>query len=145
MKQVDNMYILATSLGDLKSRLEIAAGEAEKQGCTWSIMKFFAGRDINIVSGNQVVLDPSGEKPPQIGPDPSRIEKLTQMQPPKTIKEVRSFLDLVNQLSKYASDYSTITTNIRSLLYKGVKFCWSEDHQAEFDKVIASLSNLDKL
>ena len=34
---------------------------------------------------------------------------------------------------------------IRYLLYKGVKFIWSDDHQSEFDKVIASLSNLDKL
>ena len=38
-----------------------------------------------------------------------------------------------------------ITTKIGSLLYKGVKFTWSDDHQSEFDKVIASLSNLDKL
>ena len=67
------------------------------------------------------------------------------MQPPKTLKEVRSFLGLVNQLSKFSSDYSMITTKIRSLLCKGAKFIWSDDHQAEFDKVIASLSDLDKL
>ena len=85
---MDDMYVLATSLGELEKRLEIAAGEAEKQGCTWSITKFFAGRDTNIVSGHQVILDYSGNNPPQIGPDPSRIEKLTQMQPLKTIEEV---------------------------------------------------------
>ena len=34
LKQVDNMYILATSLGELEERLEIATGEAKKQGCT---------------------------------------------------------------------------------------------------------------
>ena len=88
IKHVDNMYIQATGLEKLEARLEIATGEAEKHGCTWSISKFFAGRDTNIVSGHQVVLDPSGERPPQIGPDPSRIEKLTHMQPPKNIKEV---------------------------------------------------------
>ena len=38
-----------------------------------------------------------------------------------------------------------ITTKIRSLLYKGIKFVWSDDLKAQFDKVIASLSNLDKL
>ena len=108
-------------------------------------MKFFTGRVTNIVSGHQVILDPSGKNSSQIGPDPARIEKLTHMQPPKNIKEVQSFLGLVNQLSKYSSDYSMITTKIRSLLYKGVKFCWSEDHQSEFDKVIASISNLGKL
>ena len=38
-----------------------------------------------------------------------------------------------------------ITTKIRSLLWKGAKFIWTSDHQSEFDKVIASLSDLDKL
>ena len=67
------------------------------------------------------------------------------MQPPKTIWEAKSFLGLVNQMSKNSSDYSMMTTKIRSLLYQGVKFCWSEDHQADFDKVRASISNLDRL
>ena len=48
-------------------------------------------------------------------------------------------------MSKYASDYAMITTKIRTLLHKNTKFIWSKDHQDEFDKVIASLSNLDKL
>ena len=79
------MYVLATSLGNLSERLEIVAREAEKNGCTFSISKFYAGRVSNIVSGHLVILDPSGEKPPQIGPDPARIEKLTNMQPHKTL------------------------------------------------------------
>ena len=81
---------------ELVERLEIATGEAKKHGCTWSITKFYAGRVSNIVSGHLVILDPSGKNPPKIGPDPARIEKLTHMQPPKTLKEVRSFLGLVN-------------------------------------------------
>ena len=73
------MYIIVTSLSELESRLEIAAQEAKKHGVTWSISKFFAGRNINIVSGHQVTLDPSGKNPPLIGPDPGTIEKLVQM------------------------------------------------------------------
>ena len=96
------------------------------------------------MSGHLVILDPSGKNPPQIGPDPARIEKLTNMQPPKTLKEERSFLGLVNQLSKLSTDYSMITTKIRSLLWKGAKFIWTNDYQSEFDKVIASFSDLDK-
>ena len=57
------MYILATSLENLSERLEIAANEAKKHGCTWSISKFFAGRVENIVSGHLVILDPSGKNP----------------------------------------------------------------------------------
>ena len=82
------MYIIATNLDELESMLEIAAPEAKKHGVTWSISKFFACKNVNIVSGHQVTLDPSGKNPPLIGPDPSRIEKLVQMQPPKNLKEV---------------------------------------------------------
>ena len=76
------MYILGSRLDELESSLKITARKAKNYGCTWFISKFFAGRDTNIVSGHQVVLDPSGKNPPQIGPDPGRIEKLVQMQPP---------------------------------------------------------------
>ena len=139
------MYIIASNLRELRERLEITARESIKRGVTWSISKFFAGREVNIVSGHQVTLDPSGGKPPLIGPDPSRVEKLANMQPPSNIKQVRSFLGLVNQLGKFSPDYSMITTKIRTLLKTGVKFEWTPEHQAEFSKIIQSLSNLEKL
>ena len=67
------------------------------------------------------------------------------MQPLTNVKQVRSFLGLVNQLGKFSPDYSMIRTKIRTLLKTGVKFVWTPDHQAEFDKVIQSLSDLEKL
>ena len=89
------MYIIATSLDELESRLESATREAEKHGVTWSISKFFASRNMNIVSGHQVTLDLSGKNPPLIGPDPGRIEKLVQMQPTKNMKKLGPFLALL--------------------------------------------------
>ena len=114
------MYIITSSLSELRSRLVITALESIKRGVTWSISKFFAVRDVNIVSGHQVTLDPSGGKPPLIGPDPSRVEKLANMQPPTNVKQVQSFLGLVNQLGKFSPDYSMITTKIRTLHKTGV-------------------------
>ena len=145
LKQVDDIYVLGTSLENLTERLEIVAREAEKNDCTFSISKFFAGRVSNIVSGHLVILDPSGKNPPKIGPDPARVEKLANMQPPKNLKEVRSFLGLVNQFSKFSPDYAMITTKIRTLTWKGTKFIWTSDHQAEFDKVKETLSDLNRL
>ena len=78
------MYIIASSLDEFESRLEITTGEAERHGCTWLISKFFAGRNVNILSSHQVTLNPSGKIPSQAGPDPSRVEKLVQMEPLKT-------------------------------------------------------------
>ena len=82
------MYVTASSIKELRERLEITARESLKRGVTWSISKFFAGREVNIVSGHQVTLDPSGRQPPLVGPDPSRVEKLANMQPPTNIKQV---------------------------------------------------------
>ena len=93
---------------------------------------------MNIVSRHQVTLDPSGGKPPLIGPDPSRVEKLANMQPPSNVKQVWSFLGLVNQLGKYSSDYAMIMTKIRTLLKQGVKFIWTPEHQDELNKVISN-------
>ena len=139
------MYLTASSLAELRERLEITAKEALKHGITWSISKFFAGRETNIVSGHLVTLDPSGKQQPLVGPDPARVEKLANMQPPTNIKQVRSFLGLINQLGKFSPDYSMITTKIRTLLKSGVKFEWNNEHQLEFHKIIESLSKLEKL
>ena len=139
------MYVTVLSIKELRERLEITAREFIKRGVTWSISKFFAGREVNIVSGHQVTLDPSGGTPPQIGPDPARVEKLADMQPPANQKQVRSFLGLVNQLGKFSPDYAMIMTKIRGLLKNGVKFEWTPEHELEFRKIIESLSNLEKL
>ena len=87
----------------------------------------------------------SGANSPEVGPDHIRVEKLTNMEPPVNQKQDRSFLGLVNQLSKFLSDYAHNTTKIRSFLHKNTKFIWSNDHQDEFNTILDSLSNLDKL
>ena len=43
IKQVNDMYIIASNLRELWERLEITARESIKRGVTWSINKFFAG------------------------------------------------------------------------------------------------------
>ena len=73
------MYIQAVSMVDLDAKLKIAAKEAMDYGCTWSISKFFAGRPVKIVSGFQVVLDPSVVNPLQIGPDPARFKQFSEI------------------------------------------------------------------
>merc|ERR1712041_10244 len=108
-------------------------------GCILANFSTLAG------SGHLVTLDPSGKSPPKISPDPARVEKLANMQPPKNLKEVRSFLGLTNQFSKFSPDYAMITTKIRTLTWKGAKLIWTSDHQAEFDKVKETLSDLNKL
>ena len=108
-------------------------------------MKFFAGRPCNIVSGFRVVLDPSGAEPPQIGPDPDRIKQLSEIEPPTTVKGVRSFLGFIAYLGKFCPDYAMTTNKLRSLKNKDDKFIWTESHQKEFDYIIQNHSKLEYL
>ena len=94
------------------------------------------------MSGFRVVLDPSGLNPPSIGPDPERVRQLSNIQPPTTAKGVRSFLGFVAYLGKFCPDYAMTTNKLRSLTFKGTKFCWTEAHQREFDYIIQNLSKL---
>ena len=103
--------------------LRIAAKEAIQYGCTWSISKFFAARPCNIVSGFRVLLDPSRLNPPSIGPDPERVQQLSQIEPPTTAKGVRSFLGFIVYLGKFCPDYTMTTNKLRSLTNRGTKFC----------------------
>ena len=132
LKQVDDMYIQAVTMKGLDAKLKVAAKEAMEFGCTWSISKFFAGRPCNIVSGFRVILDPSGISPPQIGPDPDRVKQFSQIKPPTTVKDVRSFLGFIAYLGKFCPDYAMTTNKLRSLTSKGIKFCWTESHQKGF-------------
>ena len=109
-------------MNDLDKKLRVSEREAVEFGCTWSISKFFAGRVCNIVSGFRVLLDPSGTEPPQISPDPNRVKQLSEIEPPTTVKGVRSFLGFVAYLGKFCPDYGMTTHKLRSLTNKNVKF-----------------------
>ena len=109
------------------------------------ISKFFTGRPCNILSGFRVVLDPSGTEPSQIGPDPDRVKQLSEIEPPTTVKGVRSVLGFVAYLGKFCPDYAMTTHKLRSLTNKNMKFIWTESHQKEFDYVIQNLSKLEYL
>ena len=86
IKQVDDIHIIMESSEEFEARLEITTKEAEKHSCTCSISKFHAGRNEYIVSKHKVAFNP-----PKVGPDPSRVEKLANMEPPRNLKQVQIF------------------------------------------------------
>ena len=53
-----------------------------------------------------------------ISPDPEKIEAIVNLPAPKNIREVRSFLGMVNQLSKFTEHLADKTKPLRDLLSK---------------------------
>ena len=92
-----------------------------------------------------IETDETGKTKPKLGPDPARVEKLTNMKRPTTKSEVRSLLGLLTQLSKFCPDYAQNVPALRQLTHKDVQFLWTDIHQREFDKVIANFGNLEYL
>ena len=77
----------------------------------------------NIISGNG------------ISPGPSRIAAIVNLPAPKNIKEVRSFLGLVNQLSKFTNHLADKTMPLRDLLSKKNSWTWSHVHDNAFQNI----------
>ncbi|XP_060604313.1 uncharacterized protein K02A2.6-like [Ruditapes philippinarum] len=67
-----------------------------------------------------------------ISPDPDKVNAVKNMDRPKSISEIRSFLGLTNYLSKFIDGYSSLTEPLRRLTHKGVKFECTADQEKSF-------------
>ena len=68
-------------------------------------------------------------------PDPERVTDLQNTPTPTNAQEVRSLLGMANCSSKYIRNYATITSPLRELTKKNVRFSWTEIHQNAFTKL----------
>ena len=83
--------------------------------------------------------------PEGIKPSPDKVEAITNMNPPKSVSDLQSFLGLVNYLNRFNPTIATLASPLRELTKKDVTFLWNPEHQAAFDRikeVIASPTTL---
>ena len=67
--------------------------------------------------------------------DPKKIEAITSWEPPKNIKEVRSFLGFANFYRGFIRDFASISDPLHALTKKGTPFIWNEQRQSAFDNL----------
>ncbi|XP_062710950.1 uncharacterized protein K02A2.6-like [Aedes albopictus] len=80
-----------------------------------------------------------------ISPAIDKVEAINRCREPHSVEELRSFLGLVNYLGKFIPNLATLTTPLRSLLRKGVRFQWTIGHQKAFTKIKEVLSSSKNL
>lgn len=61
-------------------------------------------------------------------PDPEKIRALKEMPAPNNIKELRTFLGLVQYLGKFLPNLAQESAPLRQLLEKQVTWHWDEPH-----------------
>ena len=60
-------------------------------------------------------------------------QKYQKLQPPKTQKELKSFLGAVQYFAKFTENLSKMTDGLRRLLKKNTPWDWNAERQTEFE------------
>ena len=82
------------------------------------------------------VIDANG-----LHPDPDKVKAVTSMSEPTNITEVRRFLGIANQLSKFSPKLADLSEPLRALLKKKNMWTWSEIHRKTFRDLKNKLSS----
>lgn len=67
--------------------------------------------------------------------DPEKIKAITNMPTPLNIKQLKTFLGMVNYLAKFLPNISTITEPLRQLDRKETPWHWDSAQNEAFEKV----------
>ncbi|XP_063923109.1 uncharacterized protein K02A2.6-like [Zophobas morio] len=67
--------------------------------------------------------------------DPSKIEAIKQIKPPKNCKELSRFLGMITYVAKFIPNLTQKTSNLRQLLRKDTHFDWNETHEQDFNSL----------
>ena len=77
--------------------------------------------------------------------DPDKILAIQGLKPPTNVSELRRFLGMVNQLSKFAPNLADETKPLRELLSARNHWKWDAPQEQAFDKLKALLSSSEVL
>ena len=133
VKLIDDVLVTAESYPQLYERIENVLRQAEEHNIVLSDNKFKIGDPV-VFSGFN--LGSAG-----VFPTETRTRAIAKFPAPKTIKELRSFLGLAQQLGHMVPDLAMANEPLYELTKKEVKFVWTEKHQTAFDLVKSILTS----
>lgn len=74
-------------------------------------------------------------------PDPDKVAAIAQMPPPENKAALLHFIDMVNYLSPYCANLSSVIQPLRMLTQEAVPFIWSEVQGSVFNKAKQLISS----
>jgi transposase InsO family protein len=126
---IDDVAILSTTTWeDHLSKIDTVLTRLENAGLKVNGLKSFFGRKEFEYLG--YILTPDGVKPV-----PKKVEGMLAIAPPKNVKQLRSFLGMVNYYRDMWIRRSHILAPLNALNKKGRKWEWGEEHQRAFDNI----------
>ena len=78
---------------------------------------------------------------PKMKPLKTRIDAIQKVNPPKTIKECRSFCGMVNYMPMFLPSLQEKLIPIYFITRKGIPFYWGEEQQKAFEGIKKDVTN----
>jgi hypothetical protein len=124
---MDDFSIFGDSLNNCLINLEKVLGRCEENNLVLNWEKYHFIVTNNIVLGDIISST-------RIEVDKSKIELIVNLPTPKSIKDVRSFLEHASLYRRFIKDFSVITKPLCNLLTKDNVFKWTEYCKEAFFK-----------
>ena len=80
-----------------------------------------------------------------IAPDPEKVQAIREIAPPRTIRQVRSFIGTMSYYRRFIKNFSQKAEPLIALTRKNVKFSWSSECHASFQQLKEDLAKLTVL
>ena len=68
-------------------------------------------------------------------PDPEKVKAVKEMKSPSSKKELESYMGMFTYLAQYAPQLAEKSANIRELLKKDNEWCWTPEHERDFQEM----------
>ena len=118
-------------LSKVLNRLEQAGFRLSRQKCEFLVERMeFLGH----------IVDKDG-----IHPSPEKVKAMTEMPRPENVKQVESFIGMVNYYGKFIPHKSTMAAPLNALRKKGEEFTWGKEQEEAFRKIKERLAAADVL
>uniref|UniRef100_A0A2N9GXZ8 Reverse transcriptase domain-containing protein n=1 Tax=Fagus sylvatica TaxID=28930 RepID=A0A2N9GXZ8_FAGSY len=131
---MDDFSVFGDSFDDCLSNLQKVLIRCEEKNLVlnWEKCHFMVSKGIvlgHIVSSQGIEVDKS------------KIELISKLPTPKTVKDIRSFLGHAGFYRRFIKDFSVISRPLCNLLSKDTPFEWTEACQEAFEKLKGTLTS----
>jgi len=135
---VDNILVSGKTQEEHDQRLTMVLTRLKKAGLTLGLAKCEINK--NSVKFLGQLVDETG-----VRPDPDKVRAIQLMKPPTTVSELRRFLGMVNQQSKFSPHLADQTKPLRDLLSSKNQWNWGPVQQQAFESLKRALSSSEVL
>ena len=125
---MDDILVYGKNQYEHDRRLEVVMKRLEEAGMTLNRSKcVFSKKEVTFL-GHRV-----SDK--GIAPDPEKVKAITEMGAPINRKQVKSFLGMVNYLSKFSPKLAELEGPLRELTKTNTAWVWDRDQERSFEGI----------